>query len=173
MMSESTPSVPLRIRSSTASIPCVNSAIAAQAHHGRRPLQAVGCSERPIKMRAIALTPLEVHQPFFEADEQLARLFVEHLTESIFRTRAQSQSPIECALLKSNFQMHLTPEFPVPLPSVLLSNLDNSFSGRIPRPLARQDPANPATQHLRLDRFDQPSRHTLPVFHREFVCVPA
>ena len=89
MMSESTASKPARIRSRTASMPWVNSAIDRQAHHGRGPLQAVGRPKGLVEVRTIALTPLQIHQSLFETDQELARFLEKHLPESVVRTAAQ------------------------------------------------------------------------------------
>ena len=85
-MSESTPSVPARIRSRTASIPWVNSASFARPTMRRRALEAVGRAERLVEVRTVPLAPLEIHQPLLEADQELARFLVEHLAESVVRT---------------------------------------------------------------------------------------
>src|SRR5262249_9726105 len=64
-----------------------------QAHHGRRALEAVGRPECLVEVRTIPLAPLEIHQPLFEADQELSRLLVEHLAESIVRATCQSCHP--------------------------------------------------------------------------------
>jgi hypothetical protein len=61
----------------------------AQAHHGGGPLQTVGCPECPVEVRTIRLTPLQVHQSFFQTDEELTRFLEKHLLESFVRPAAQ------------------------------------------------------------------------------------
>ena len=58
-----------------------------QADHRRGTLEAVGGPERLVQMRTVPLAALQIHQPFFQADEQLARLLEEHLAEAVVRTR--------------------------------------------------------------------------------------
>ena len=83
MMSESTAREPDRIFSSTASIPLVNRAIDSRPTIADGALQTVRRAKRPIEVRAVPLTPLQVHQPFFQADQELARFFEEHLAEPV------------------------------------------------------------------------------------------
>ena len=54
-----------------------------EAHHRRGAFQAVRRAKCPIEVRAVPLAPLQVHQPFFQADQELARLFEEHLAEPV------------------------------------------------------------------------------------------
>ena len=60
-----------------------------EPHHRGSPFQAVGRPKCPIKVRTVALTPLQVHQPLLEADQELTCLFIKHLTKSVVRTAAQ------------------------------------------------------------------------------------
>jgi hypothetical protein len=64
-----------------------------QAHHARGTLQTVGCAECLVEVRTVGLTPLEIHQPFFQADQELARFLEEHVAKAVFRTAAQFQEP--------------------------------------------------------------------------------
>ena len=44
-----------------------------QPDHRPCALEAMGRAERLVEMRTVPLTPLQIHQPFFQADEKLAR----------------------------------------------------------------------------------------------------
>ena len=57
-----------------------------QAHHGRGSLETMGRTKRLIQVRTIPLTPLQIHQPLFEADQELPRLLIKHLAEPVVRT---------------------------------------------------------------------------------------
>jgi hypothetical protein len=37
-------------------------------------------------VRAVSLAPLQVHQPFLQADQEFSRLLEKHLTETVIRT---------------------------------------------------------------------------------------
>ncbi len=54
-----------------------------QTDHRRGTLQTVRRAKRPIEVRTVPLTSLQVHQPFFQADQELARFFEEHLAEPV------------------------------------------------------------------------------------------
>ncbi len=49
------------------------------------------CAARNVlsRWRTVALTPLKIHQSLFETDQELPRLFVEHLAETVVRAAAQ------------------------------------------------------------------------------------
>jgi hypothetical protein len=64
-----------------------------EPNHGRGSLQAVRRPEGFVEMRAVALTPLKVHQSLFETDQKLACFLVKHLPESVVRTAAQIRCP--------------------------------------------------------------------------------
>jgi len=56
-----------------------------QADHRRRPLDAVRGAEGPVEVGAVPLAALQLHQPLFQAEQELARLLEEHLQEPIVR----------------------------------------------------------------------------------------
>ena len=82
MMSESTASEPDRIFSSTASIPFVNRAIDSRPTIAAAPFRLWRRGSL-VEVRTVPLAPLQVHQPFFQADQELARLLEEHLAEPV------------------------------------------------------------------------------------------
>ena len=69
-------------------MPCVNSAMDASPTMAAAPLR-YGLHESFIKVRTVALTPLQIHQPLFETDQELPRFLVKHFTETVVRAAAQ------------------------------------------------------------------------------------
>jgi hypothetical protein len=42
-------------------------------------------AERPVQVGAVSLAALEIHQPFFQAEQELSRFLEEHLEEPVVR----------------------------------------------------------------------------------------
>ena len=57
-----------------------------QSDHCRGALDGMGRAESLIQVRTVSLAPLQVHQPFLQADQVLPRLLEEHFTETVVRT---------------------------------------------------------------------------------------
>jgi hypothetical protein len=54
-----------------------------QADHPRSTLETVRRPKGLVQMRTVPLAPLQIHQPLFEADQELPRFFIEHLAETV------------------------------------------------------------------------------------------
>src|SRR5205807_7327058 len=65
-----------------------------QPDHRRGPLEAVGGAEGPVEVRAVSLLALQLDQPFFQADEELARFLVEHHPEAIIASQVSTLSSV-------------------------------------------------------------------------------
>ena len=135
MMSESTASVPARIRSRTASIPCVNSARAIKPTMAGGTLETVGRTERLIQVRTIPLTPLQIHQPLFEADQEFARFLIKHLAESIVRTISQWRLSSEWSEALSSIAQRLEDQRIEALPGQVSTNASADWKRRNIHPL--------------------------------------